>query len=374
MAVAVAPSMAHRELDELVAEICLTLQISSTQFDLARQHYEAVGDWLSRDGSPLAVLSPVIYPQGSMALRTTVRPREREEHDLDLVVQVAPLDADPMALYGMVFDRLTAHGTYKTQLERMKRCLRLKYTHKFHLDILPARRDRSRAGTSIEVPDRKLECWMPSNPLGYVLWFERQCDQATMLKAEREQVPLPPPLPEHQLKVLRQAVQLIKRRRDNAFRGADVAPRSVVLTTLAGQVYAGSESLTGAVEQILTAIDAAITRAHPYPIEVQNPTNPEEVFSEAWSDPTAYKAFTDFVRTFRREVSALRAAEGIPMIGQLLDGMFGDDLGRGAVLSYTERVAQAKAAGALRFGAPGIIVGGGEARPSPKHTFHHGAE
>jgi hypothetical protein len=373
MSVAVAGRVQQAELDQLVEEICLTLQITPTQFDLARQHYEAVGDWLAREGSPIAALKPIIYPQGSMALRTTVRPRpEREEYDLDLVLQVQPVDTDPMRLYNLVGDRLEAHEVYGQMLERMKRCLRLNYEHQFHLDILPARLDRTRGGTCIEVPDRALKCWMPSNPAGYVLWFEHQCDEGALFKAAREQVPLPPPLPEHQLQVLRQIVQLIKRRRDNAFRGADVAPRSVVLTTLAGHAYARGESLTAALEQVLLAIEAAIAQAHPHPIEVRNPTNSAELFSERWRDRDAYAAFTNFIRTFRAEVTALRAAEGLEAIALALDGMFGNELGQKAVRAYSDKVGKAKNAGMLRFGAPGIIIGGTEGRPSPKHQFHHG--
>lgn len=379
MAVTVSPSTGWSELDELVAQICLTLQISPTQFDLARQHYEAVGRWLSEEGSPLAPLAPRIYPQGSMALRTTVRPREpREEYDLDLVLQVRPVASDPMALYEMVADRLAAHGDYGPRLERMKRCLRLNYAHAFHLDILPARQDRARGGNCIEVPDTKLECWKPSNPLDYIRWFEARCDAGALTKAAHEQIPLPKPVPEHLSRVLRQAVQLIKRRRDNVFKGADAAPRSVVLTTLAGEVYAGGESLVGALEQILAAVGGAIGAAAPRPLEVRNPTNPAELFSEAWErDSVRYRGFVDFVRDFRRELVALRAAEGIHQIGPILDRMFGDDLGQKAVRGYAERLAKAKQVGDLRFGPAGIIVRGGKrptegTQPSPKHTFHHG--
>jgi hypothetical protein len=364
---------APTELDELVAQICVTLQISPTQFELAERHYRAVGDWLAGDGSPIATLQPIIYPQGSMALRTTVKPREREEYDLDLVLQVEPTTTDPMRLYNLVADRLEAHGTYGLMLERMKRCLRLSYEHDFHLDILPARRDRLRGTTCIEVPDRKLEGWHPSNPVGYVAWFEHRCDETSRAKAEREQVPLPVPLLESQLTVLRQVVQLLKRRRDNAFGNSDIAPRSVVLTTLAGHAYVGTDSLTGAVEQVLGNLALAVEQAYPAMIEVRNPTNPAELFSEAWrNNPEAYRAFVTWLRGFHAEIVTLRATEGIDAIGTQLDRMFGDNLGARAVRAYSERRAAAARAGILRYGTPGIIVGATEGRVVPRNTFHHG--
>ncbi|NOT08481.1 MAG: nucleotidyltransferase [Gemmatimonadales bacterium] len=373
MSAIIAPVPASTDLDAIVAEVCLTLQISPTQFELARGHYVAVEDWLSREGSPLERLSPRVYPQGGMALRTTVKPREREEFDLDIVLQVEPVDSDPIALYEDVADRLEASDLYRPKLERMKRCLRLNYEHQFHLDILPARRDAVRGSTCIEVPDTKLECWKPSNPLGFVGWFELCCDGRELLKALREQAPLLPALAEAQLKVLRQAVQLTKRRRDNAFGDSDTAPRSVVLTTLAGTYYVGGSSLTAALEQILLGIENAIAVAHPNPIEVRNPTNLDELFSETWSNPAHYQTFTKFIRKFRQEITALRQAEGLDEIGQMLDAMFGDGMGEKALRAYGEQLGSTKAAGELRFGAPAIIVGGQEGRKSPPHTFHHRA-
>ncbi len=372
MAVVPLPLLANVDLDDVVSQICLTLQISAKQFDLALSHYEAVGAWLSGDGSPLAALKPRIYPQGGMALRTTVRPRQREEYDLDFVLEVNLAETGPMGLYEMVAKRLDGHEMYRKRLERKKRCLRLNYEHDFHLDILPARPDQVRRGSCIEVPDTSLREWKPSNPAGYVAWFERLCEASMLLKAAREQTPLPPLLPDIQLRVLRQVVQLIKRRRDNAFERNDMAPRSIVLTTLAGYFYTRQESLVGALEQVLGAIDSAITRAHPHAIEVRNPTNPDEVFSEAWTtNREAYRAFSTFVRTFHREVASLRAAEGITRVGELLDQMFGDQLGQSALKRYGEQLEAAKKARDLRYGASGIIVGAHEGRPSPKHTFHH---
>ena len=114
--------------------------------------------------------------------------------------------------------------------------------------------------------------------------------------------------------------------------------------------------------------------AAPHALEIRNPTNPDELFSEAWSDSMTYLAFTQFIRGFLAEIVALRGTKGIDAISGLLDRMFGDDLGKRAVHGYTARLAQAKADGAVRFSAPGIIVGAAaESRASPRHIFHHGA-
>jgi len=252
---------AAHHVDQLLEAICAALQITPTQFELAKGHYEAVGEWLAKPDSPLAKSRPYIYPQGSMALRTTTRPRGREEYDLDMVMQVEPVSSDPMDLYRRVEERLKAHRDYIGRLERKRRCLRLTYEHDFHLDILPARRDDRRGGTCIEVPDRDLRTWKPSNPQGYVQWFEERCEASRISLQKRAVAPLAQPVPADLLVVLRQVVQLLKRRRDNMFYGNDDAPRSVILTTLAALFYEGEPTIIEAMVGIAQRFEQAVASA-----------------------------------------------------------------------------------------------------------------
>jgi SMODS domain-containing protein len=358
---------ATAQLDQLLQEVTVALQLTPTQYRLAEERYRAVGSWLGDPASTLAVLRPIIYPQGSMALQTTVKPREAEEFDLDLVLQVEPISQDPLVLYEQVYRRLADHGAYIQQLERMKRCIRLNYSGEFHLDILPARADRSRGGTAVQVPDRKLEQWMPSNPLGYRDWFEERCTLAVLLK-EAMQEPLPPNAPATLKAVLKRAVQLIKRRRDMVFADYDDAPRSVVLTTLAARCYSGEPSVSGALLATLKAIVGEIEAASPERVVVVNPTNPAERFCEAWTTET-YDEFTRFIYAFQQEAEALAAARGLAEIGRRLNVMFGEQVGVRAMNEYLTKVTEARNVGALGFTAVGLTTRGG-ANPIPKHTFY----
>ena len=129
-----------RQLDDLLERICSKLQITPTQHEQADDRYRAIGDWLEAEGSPLARAKPVIYPQGSLRIGTTVRPLTRREYDLDLVCELE-LDwrriPNPVILLDVVEMRLKDHETYRTMLERKNRCIRVKYANQFHLDILP---------------------------------------------------------------------------------------------------------------------------------------------------------------------------------------------------------------------------------------------
>ena len=120
-------------LDFLFAEIVATLQLTETQSARVGSAYRAIGDWLGQPESPLAVYQPRIYPQGSVAIGTTVRPLLRAEFDLDFVVEVAFFPGTPMELYELVLKRLNEHGTYGKMIEPKRRCIRVHYEGDFYV-------------------------------------------------------------------------------------------------------------------------------------------------------------------------------------------------------------------------------------------------
>ena len=317
-------------VDRVLDEIGRTLQITPTQYERARSAYESVGEWLEGAPSPLAPYRPEIYPQGSMALRTTVHPLHDEEFDLDLVCELSGWTGTAMQIYDAVGARLGANGTYRKMLEGKKRCWRLNYAGDFHLDALPGREDRNGPTFSIEVPDRSVSTWKPSNPKGYVVWFE---DRARPYYAlfEARKAPLPSFAPGDAGDPLRRAVQLLKRHRDVRFDGApDNAPRSIVLTTLAAKHYQGQESVGEALLGILAGIQAEIGREDGL-LVVPNPVNEAENFAEAWQDnEPAYRQFVEYVEQFAQDLRALftaplnerfsRKAEGLQVLHRQGDG------------------------------------------------------
>jgi hypothetical protein len=71
--------------DELLFEICETLQITPTQHQKAEERYKTIGKIITAF-SGFAGLAPEIYPQGSMKLRTTTKPIAGP-FDLDFVCE-----------------------------------------------------------------------------------------------------------------------------------------------------------------------------------------------------------------------------------------------------------------------------------------------
>jgi hypothetical protein len=356
-------------LDTILIEICKALQLTTTQFDDAKQKYEAVGEWLAGDGSQLQVLRPSIYPQGSMALQTTCRPWRREEFDVDLVCQLAATAHGPMQLLDQVGRRLSEHKYYASILEPLKRCWRLNYAGDFHLDILPAKEDTARGGTAILVPDRKLRDWKESDPKGYAQWYHARARSLAWLEARKTE-PLPDNDPAVARPPLSRAVQLIKRRRDFYFAGNESAPRSIVLTTLAGHFYRAEPSVYAALLQIVRGMAEAIL-ATPGVMVVPNPANEAENFAESWqSHPEDYEQFKTFVRDVYAELEELPSLHLRSSLPEHLGELFGEREAKMAVNAYAERVNSVRERGLLRV-APsvGIAPAVTKSRPIPRNTF-----
>lgn len=324
-------------VDRILDEIGRTLQISPTQYERARSAYESVGEWLEDASSSLAPYRPQIYPQGSMALRTTVRPLHNEEFDLDLVCELYGWTGTAMQIYKAVGDRLGANETYRKMLEGKKRCWRLNYAGDFHLDALPGREDRKGPTFSIEVPDRSVSGWKPSNPKGYALWFEERAGSYYAL-LEARKAPLPAFAPGDAGDPLRRAVQLLKRHRDVRFDGdPDNAPRSIVLTTLAANHYRGQESVGESLLAILSGIQSEIAHAEGV-LVVPNPVNEAENFADAWQDnEPAYLQFIEYVEQFAQDLRALFTAPLNERFSKKAEGLFGESVARKAIETYNER-------------------------------------
>jgi hypothetical protein len=359
------------QLSDLLLRICMSLQITATQHKAAEDHYNAIGAWLADPNSGLFRFRPKIYSQGSFRIGTTVKPRKREEYDVDLVCELradSRLFPNPVALLNLIESRLREHGDYATRLERKNRCLRVMYANDFYLDILPACPDPNGQGTCLVVPDRNARCWKASNPKGYASWFETATEKR-MVKAALE------PLPEFEnmKPPLNYAVQLIKRWRDVFYETQpDLAPISIVLTTLAGHHYAGESNVAPALTGILNRIVAAIPENGPR-LAVLNPSNLKEDLSERWNlNPRSYSAFVTGMNSFLRVWTTIIGGRGIPEVTAALNSLFGENLTRRVVEEQADALQKSRRNRELRFDtkSKSIVVGGGLSTiPVRSNTF-----
>ncbi len=372
---------ANRELDEILDLIGVSVQLTQPQFDKAETSYHAVADWLGAPGSEVRDFSPDIFAQGSLRLDTTVRPMSHTEFDLDLVCLVQiPSRYSPAVVYDLLLKRMREHGTYDKIIVEMPRCIRLDYAGDFHLDIVPAVPDVAAGGTCMKIPDRAKQRWLDTNPKGYAIWLEAQAarrqlrEKAAQYSANANVEPLRDPAPAYAKPPLKLSIQLFKRWRDLAFASREkLAPSSIVLTTLSGQLYRGEPHPTDA---LVTILDGIYYWSQREQIELYNPSNPKECITDRWREnPDAYDAFIAEVYDFRTAMHKLVDRGRYPDMVDDLKEMFGDWPVTRAFTKFAERRKTASKNGSLLMErATGILSVSPMATPAfvkgKGHTFY----
>lgn len=353
--------------------VCQSLEPTPSQTALAKQRYEGVGDWLARSDDPV-LRSIEVYLQGSTALGTVVRPVGFNEFDVDLVAHVRDIDVQlsPTAQKKSIGDRLCANRNYAALLEEMARCWRLNYAGEFHMDITPSiPNPNCRSGGEL-VPDKTLKRWKPSNPKGYRRLFDERAKLVPVIRLRKRiatdsaQASVEPYPEESRLKgILRRIVQIAKRHRDIMFSDImDVAPLSVIITTLASRSYEWCVRHHEYNDELELVLD--VIRHMPDTIEtgrvegalqwyIWNETTLGENFAEKWNRrPERAEAFFRWHSRFCSDIEELPSLRGLDRLGKKLTGAFGEKPASAAIDRLVKRVSEARAAGGLRV-AP--IVG-----------------
>jgi Second Messenger Oligonucleotide or Dinucleotide Synthetase domain len=370
-------------LDLLLFDVCDNLQLSPTHHQKAEDRYHSIAKVISGANSPFSFWDSDIYSQGSMRLRTTVKPIDAP-HDLDLVCEldVSHADVDPMALLDNMFKLFSEHGVYGGMVTKKNRCIRIEYKDEFWLDILPACRDDHNGGTCIQVPDRDLQHWKPSNPIAYADWFKNASrrivvkfsdSRRELIIAEATVEPLPVLQATEEKTLLQLVVQLLKRWRDIHYANSDYPPISIVLTTLAADLYTGEQSISTALLEVVDGIVARLDAAHAQGrrLAVPNPVHFEEDFSERWdSRPEAYLAFNDGMRKFAEAWRAVCTTHGNP--GKLAKGVFGQVIDE-AILRETRKMQADRSNSLLGVAATGRIVPVAASVAPMIHNTNHGS-
>lgn len=363
-------------LDALLLGIAEGLQLTPTLHQAAEQHYDAISDLLERSTHPLLAPGVDIYSQGSFRIGTTLRPINRREYDLDFVCQLRfrhTTAGGAVDVLDAVEAELRDNGRYRDKIERLKRCVRICYAGEFHMDILPACPEPTRGSTAIRVPDRQLEEWLLSNPKAFAEWFEARCIEHRRQVLAKAQEPLPALQDVRTSPVLRTAVQLIKRRRDVWFASVpELAPVSVVLTTLAGHCASSRGSLAADIGGIVANINLAV-RTSLSPLRVQNPTIPEELFSERWEkNPASYVAFAEWIDDFDGRWQALLGATTLDAQKEHLEKLFGEDETGAAIRKAARMVNDARERGGLGVDSRGTLtlISSPSVTPVRRNTFY----
>ncbi len=325
------------ELNATLDAIATALDLDETRYQNAEDKYKAIGRWLEAEDSSLVSYRPVIYPQGSFILGTTVKPiSSKEDYDIDLVCTLSGVSDAPAQIKKIVGERLRDHDGYRKRLEEKNRCWRINYAGEFHLDILPAIPTPTGTNTAIRVPDKELKQWKESDPKGYAAWFRsRMEDQFLLIRKSLAELELKriEEIPEFKVKTpLQRAVQLMKRNRDVFFIDDESdKPISIIITTLAGLSYNNQDDILSA----LIALSREMPNHIKYQDEVAwiaNPVNHHENFADKWQHhPNRRAAFLDWLETFSLELASLGAVDSLSGAETHLTKLFGEQAAKNAV-------------------------------------------
>ncbi len=288
-------------LDGFLAAIASELTISDAMFAKSQASYQSVGKWID-DGLDCQVL---VYPQGSMALGTTIRPlSDKEDYDIDLVCLLRNYKNghNPRLVKKVVGDRLKAHELYKDKIDAVgekKRCWTMEYDG-FHMDILPC---VPRYGiycppqkTAICLThryDTALYRFLPSDPEKYRDWFlERtRCEGNPLVLNAKFHSEVKPLRQIMCATTLQKAVCILKRHRDVMFESRpDLKPISIIVTTLAAQAYQGDYGVYKTLTRLLAKEGMrSFIQEDGGDCRIPNPVLPEENFAEKWKNNPAMK-------------------------------------------------------------------------------------
>ena len=327
----------EKAYDEFLTEYIEGLDISPSKYQQAVDRYISVGSWLT-EGELLASNGSLltIYVQGSFRLGTVVRPlmsMKEGDYDIDLVCELPHPkgSVEPVDVKLIVGDRLKEHGSYRVMLDREgSRCWTLEYSEQdgigFHLDVLPCVLDSvNLSGTAISLTHKsgKAYSWSPGDPNAYAVWFFEMNKSAYLLAEQIQKRRVYQDnstvfgsiadVPDQLVRTpLQRAIQILKRHRDITFDKESIskfAPISMIITTLATQVYDGEPNVYLALKGIVSRLyvyvnltksqsvlderalkDQLIQRSQSGEWYIGNPVNPDENFADRWHEDDSARA------------------------------------------------------------------------------------
>lgn len=373
-------------LNDLYREIVHNIDISDEMFEAAETTYKDMGKWIDKQ-TPDYEIS--IYPQGSFALGTVVRPiSNADDYDLDIVCQFKKkygLTARALKV-DVVKPLLVNYKKSSQDIEEKRRCWHVEYEDvpNFHMDVIPAYSYLQR----IEITDHDEEQdsyeYIGSNPAGYAEWFFESCAkqrtrlyeqykkehrtvvaQADIEDVKRRKVKTP----------LQRVIQLLKRHRDIMFADdtSGNKPISIIITTIAATLYEEEDNVYDALKNILSKAPQWISENKKNgQFFIENPSYAGENFADKWNThPERAKAFFEWLSSAQVDLTgdALMKFNRVEM-GKHINACFGETTGRTVFAKKAESDRVAISTGALKVDtSSGNLSEHGSVSVPPSHHY-----
>lgn len=311
------------QIETVLSQVASTINISDELFQSAEDEYHSLGAWIAKKVQEDEEDYDVhIYPQGSFALGTVIKPiSEQDDYDLDLVCEITNgegIQAVELKLQ-IVKPWITGYKEVD-KIEEKRRCWHVEYKDvaHFHMDVIPALHIGDSDDTRIAITEKNEDAdantvqynFIGSNPKGYVRWFFQYCRQKKNVRpfagsTERASTEQEDLKQNKNKTTLQKAVQLLKRHRDIMFMDDETnsKPISILITTLAGQVYEGEstiyETIINFIDKVPSYLEKTKKDGFYY---VENPSFKGENFADKWKEhPERQKAFFAWIDKLRND-------------------------------------------------------------------------
>lgn len=367
------------------------LDISPALFENAKGKYEALASFLNEHG-----VNASIYPQGSFALGTVIRPMKKDRnpsYDLDFICHVEGNKSDytPSGLRNIIEEALKSSDTYGGKLVKWEECFTIEYAEvngiSFSIDIVPAV-DESKdnitnlickglhpnnANTSVAIPRQSSENgyrWISNNPKGFKSWFDeinmpfliyaRENNRRKIFENNRaifasvEEIPQ-----ELERSSLQRVIQILKYQRDSYYSkvkcGDDIKPISALITTVVTRIanqYHHDCSVFELLEFVLSKLELCVHQKH-YTFEefssrydnapvisfkgqkwsVPNPADPDDNLADKWNnDDRISTTFFKWITIMKQDLIVSLSQDDDTQFGIILENSFGAWDDRSAVI------------------------------------------
>ena len=250
-----------------ILQLTKKLDITPTMRKDAEGKYQAIATYLQSNG-----IECNIYPQGSFALGTVVRPLDKDAFDLDTICEISVDKSNTTA-------RETKESVGKVLLDserygdviEYETCWTKEYANEFNIDIVPAvdeervkkeylvaksilNKDLAAQSIAITKGTESNYRWSTSNPKGYREWFgninrpflqyDRKNKRQVIFAENRALFDSVEEIPESdERSALQVAIQILKRHRDVYFLtlndDKENRPISAIITTIAASIAQG---------------------------------------------------------------------------------------------------------------------------------------
>lgn len=327
-----------------------------------------------------------IYPQGSFAIGTVVKPLRKNkdaDYDLDVICEVNWSKSTNIAssLYEKIKSILENDANYKNKLTFFDECIRVNYAeiggYKFSIDVVPAvpedsasilkmksysqRPDLCDTAIAITKLDNSLLGWGTSNPKGYETWFGeinqkfynydygKNTNRSRLFEMNRTIFATSDEIPPQIIRTpLQRVIQLLKLHKNAYFSNPnikDYAVKSVIISTIvansatfAPEYYNTFELLNFVLKDLEGYSDLrenhVLFQLH-HPSKqiikyngrewfIENPSNPMDNLANSWNeDDNNAKFFFMWIKSAIKDFGSLLGEHNFEY-GSVVRKMFGE--------------------------------------------------